>query len=359
MALNEPIAITEPGDVLREELESRAMTQEDLSEIMGRPLKAINALIRGTKRVTAETAIQLEEALDIDAEFWLRMEEQRQLFKARQASVETGVARKRRLYEFAPVREMVKRGWIKGNSDVEQLEQDVLAFFGVQSMDQPLPHAAAYRATNAATTDRHSRIAWICEAKHMADAQTNIAEFNATANLDDLVAEQLKPLFRRAEDTARVPEVLARVGIHFVVLPTLPKTRIDGAMVHSDNKRPIIAMSLRYGTLDGFWFTLLHELAHIHLGHHESFDDFASKEDMEQAAEQDANRVAADWLLPQDDYAEFVSSHTGFFPKAAVERFADKHEVHPAIVVGRLKHEQRIPWSVHRPLQVSVKSFIA
>jgi len=50
---------------------------------MGRPLNAINEIIKGKKIITAETAIQLEEVMpEIPARFWLNLETDFQLTKA-------------------------------------------------------------------------------------------------------------------------------------------------------------------------------------------------------------------------------------------------------------------------------------
>jgi len=52
-----------PGDFIREELETRGWTQADLAKVLGRPLQAINEIINGRKRITAETAKELAAAL--------------------------------------------------------------------------------------------------------------------------------------------------------------------------------------------------------------------------------------------------------------------------------------------------------
>ena len=72
-----------PGGLLGEEIEVRGMTQTALAAAMGRPLKAINEIIRGKKTITAETAIQLEQVLSIPALFWLRQQARYDLYRAR------------------------------------------------------------------------------------------------------------------------------------------------------------------------------------------------------------------------------------------------------------------------------------
>lgn len=65
---------TRPGLVLEEELEARNMTQLELARKMGRPYKTVNEIVRGKKTVTAETALDLEEALGISAVFWMNLQ---------------------------------------------------------------------------------------------------------------------------------------------------------------------------------------------------------------------------------------------------------------------------------------------
>ena len=79
----EPDIAFHPGGLLGEEIEVRGMTQTALAAAMGRPLKAVNEIIRGKKTITAETAIQLEQVLGIPALFWLRQQARYDLYRAR------------------------------------------------------------------------------------------------------------------------------------------------------------------------------------------------------------------------------------------------------------------------------------
>ncbi|MBI3743395.1 MAG: HigA family addiction module antidote protein [Chloroflexi bacterium] len=72
-----------PGEVLAEELEARNMTQTALAQTMARPIQVVNGIVQARRAVTAETALQLERALDVPAEFWMNLEQAYQLAKAR------------------------------------------------------------------------------------------------------------------------------------------------------------------------------------------------------------------------------------------------------------------------------------
>ena len=73
-----------PGEILAEELKARGMTQKELARQMGRPEQAISEIINAKKGITAETAIQLEEALGPSAQFWLGIQLTYDLTLARQ-----------------------------------------------------------------------------------------------------------------------------------------------------------------------------------------------------------------------------------------------------------------------------------
>ncbi len=72
-----------PGEYLAEEIGARGMTQKALAARMGRPVNAINEIVKGKKAITAETALQLEAVMpEIPARFWLNLETDYRLAKA-------------------------------------------------------------------------------------------------------------------------------------------------------------------------------------------------------------------------------------------------------------------------------------
>ncbi len=75
-----------PGDLLREELAARGMSQTDLAWIMGRRVNVVNEIINGKRGISARTAKELEAALGISAEFWLRFQDRCRLRKLKGAA---------------------------------------------------------------------------------------------------------------------------------------------------------------------------------------------------------------------------------------------------------------------------------
>lgn len=60
-----------PGDLLVALLDYREMTQGRLATAIGRPAQMVSEIRHGKKRITAQTAQQLQQALGLPAPIWL------------------------------------------------------------------------------------------------------------------------------------------------------------------------------------------------------------------------------------------------------------------------------------------------
>lgn len=65
---------THPGEVLREELECRGITQTCLANEIGIQTSLLNELVNGKRDFSIEYAMLIEAALGIDADFWMNLQ---------------------------------------------------------------------------------------------------------------------------------------------------------------------------------------------------------------------------------------------------------------------------------------------
>ena len=72
-----------PGEVLREYLPP-GMNVAEAARRLGVTRQALSALLNGRSDMSVEMALRLESALGIEADFWLRMQLQWDLWSARQ-----------------------------------------------------------------------------------------------------------------------------------------------------------------------------------------------------------------------------------------------------------------------------------
>ncbi len=98
---------------------------------------------------------------------------------------------------------------------------------------------------------------------------------------------------------------------------------------------------------DSLWFTFFHECGHIYL--HGKKMMFLEDGEISNQEENEANRFAADKLIPAHDWEYFRSTpHT----EIAIRQFAAKLGIHPGIVVGRLQNENLLDWNRFSHLKV-------
>jgi HTH-type transcriptional regulator/antitoxin HigA len=341
-------------------LEARGWTQRDLAAILDRPEQAISEIITGTKQITPETSVELGQAFGTSLEFWHNLEANYRLELARTQVQGDVIARRSRLYAELPLREMASRGWLKLHESVADLEAEVAGYLGLPVLPEPPRLAARLRGSSARPALTYAQLAWLRRAEVLAHNQTGIAPWRDD-QLEPLACE-LADHMRLAEDAAHVPATLARWGVRFVCLRHLPKTYLDGAAFWLA-EGPVVALTLRYDRIDAFWFTLMHELAHLAEGRSEACLD-QLEDGVEDAApadphEEAANRLASRWLLAPEAFADFAARTSPRFSRASIEAFAAGQGRHPGIVLGRLQREGVVPYRNLRGLLVKVSPVLA
>jgi HTH-type transcriptional regulator / antitoxin HigA len=328
---------------LRRELEKRGWSQKDLAAILGRPAQAITEIVRGSKQITPVTALELAAAFGTSERFWTNLETEYRLCLARsRRSTGSVIERRAKIFERLPVTELVRRGWIKGSRDVGELEQQVFAFFGVSSLQEEPQLTASYRRSTDLGDVVAAQRAWLRRVEILALKQRMKAKFSV-AKLHGAIPS-LRLFAARAEDVAKVPAFLAEHGVLFFIVRHLPKTKVDGAATHVAG-HPVVALTLRFDRIDWFWFTLMHEVAHLALGHRNGHLDFLDERSSEDEDEVAANALASDALLSASQVTAFTHQNPGAISGSAVEAFAHRQSIHPGIVVGRLHHLGLLPYS--------------
>ena len=59
---------THPGEVLKDEIEERGISQRQLADSMGLAYSVVNEILNGRRALTAKTALMFEAALDVPAD---------------------------------------------------------------------------------------------------------------------------------------------------------------------------------------------------------------------------------------------------------------------------------------------------
>ena len=83
-----PTIAIPPGETIRENMVLLGMTQEELAARLGITPKHLSNVINGNAPITYETALKLESIIGPSAQFWMNLETNYQLDKARLEKVE-------------------------------------------------------------------------------------------------------------------------------------------------------------------------------------------------------------------------------------------------------------------------------
>lgn len=353
-----------PGEFLRDELDARGWTQDDFAMILGRNPRDVSDIVNAKRQITPRTALELAEALGTSASFWLNLQSQFDLFRAAVAEERSHIADRARLFEKAPIKKMIGRGWIANTRDPEVLEGQLLKFFDIRSLDetpQVWRHAARKSDSYAEVTP--AQWAWLCRARALA---RNLQAKRFTTTRFKVALQSLKTCLEAREEIRRVPAILADGGVRVVVVESLPGAKIDGACFWLDKHSPVVVISMRYDRIDWWWFTLMHELGHVTngdgLSHGIPLDvdllagvGSDSIPDYEQAA----NVFATGYLIDREELENFIARVRPLYSKKRIRLFAKRIGVHPGIVVGQLQFRDEIPYAHSRDLLGKVRDIVA
>jgi HTH-type transcriptional regulator/antitoxin HigA len=319
------------------------MSQKEFAIRMNLSQKHVSNLINGTVQLTVDVANRLEMVLGVSAQFWNNLES-RYREKLVKVAAENKMAKEIEIVKKLPYQQMAKLGWIHPTRNYEERVIHSRKFFEIVDLsllenNLLIPQIACRRLSENEKAD-YALLAWSVQVKKEARLieTKNFSKMKFQAALAPIRAMTLKS---PSDFQPKLQRLLADCGVALVFLPHLESSFLHGA-TFVDGKKIVVGLTTRGKAADKFWFSLFHELAHI-LNNHLDID-----RDVE-FAEQEADRIASDLLLPPEDLQEFISKKD--FSQESILSFAQTCGVAPGIVVGRLQKEGRIPYSVMNHLK--------
>ncbi|MFH1873227.1 MAG: ImmA/IrrE family metallo-endopeptidase [Pseudomonadota bacterium] len=331
-----PPVVPDPIEAILFRLDQAGLTRKDLIPYIGSAPKVSEVLAR--KRPLSLTMIRrLHQGLGIPADVLIGGAE------AGESVLEAPEID----YTRFPLKEMFDRGCFgnfNGNAArLKDYAEDLMREFlrGLSpNPAEPVLMRAPMHQRGARQMDEAALLAWrLCVLK-----KARAMEIARDYKKGVITARWLRELSRLSsfqEGPKLAREYLARAGIALVIEPHFKATYLDGAAM-LDQGRPIVALTLRHDRLDNFWFVLLHELAHVarHLDEsHPFFADDLDSPDKTDRQEAEADEMAQEALLPKSEWAAFATKAN---PTATTaQALADRLGIDPAIVAGRVRHEQQ------------------
>ena len=336
-----PFAV-HPGETVREALEYSGLSQADLGERTQISEKTISLILSGQQPVTPETALKLERVLGLSYDLLVGMQAQYEADEfrlAEQARLQEEVSH---LPSFSCFPELVKLGYVKSVREPVEKVEELLKFFGLNSLGSvPAVFKAAWKKSNKHTISSESLSAWLHIGK-IESLKRETQDYNSDKLKENIV--KMRALTKEKADVfaPALIELCAEAGVVLVFTPHLKNTRVNGAARWLTPKKALVQISLYNKYADIFWFTLFHELGHI-LKHSKKLSFVDDMGDLEvNEMEDQANKFAQQIIVPPDKEKEFSLLKTQLNTanvKEKVISFAKSIDIEPGIIAGRVGRE--------------------
>jgi addiction module HigA family antidote len=348
-----PGLVSPPGVTLADILEERSIPQAELATRMDVTPKFISELVGGKVSITPTTALSLERALDVPADFWLARDARYQEAKAR-AESEASMFGDISWLDELPLRDMCAFGWLHEQRSKTAQVGEALRFFGVASVSawreqyvKQTVATAAYRMSEKVRALTGAVAAWL-RAGELAAAKISCESFDRQhflACLDD--CRELTLVTDPGDFIPKLVAGFSQCGVAVTFVRAPKGCPISGAVRWLSPQKALVQLSLRYRTNDSLWFTFFHECGHIAL--HGKKMLFLEDGEMASAEEEEANTFAADRLIPAALWAAFKPTAVS---ASTIRAFAVDVGIAPGIVLGRLQKEKRVGWNRLNDLKV-------
>jgi HTH-type transcriptional regulator/antitoxin HigA len=236
----------------------------------------------------------------------------------------------KKLFDELPKQELVRRGWMSSKDDMSSM---VPLLQDIHSHRENALFRKSDTSNVALCAAWKSRVSTIAK---IAVVSQDIGEFKGvdTNYLKDFVKLSID-----VSSIASLPKILVESGIILIYEKALPGMKLDGVVFKLASGHPVIGISFRFPRLDNFWFTLMHELAHVNL-HIKIIDDpiFDDLEyDNQEVIELQATRLAKYSFVEKHLWRNCSAKYD--MSDEEVIDFSRKIGIHPAIVAGMLQKE--------------------
>jgi HTH-type transcriptional regulator/antitoxin HigA len=326
-----PMDPPDPIEAIKFRMEQQGLIKKDLIPYFGSASK-VTEVLNGNRNLSINMIRKLNRGLGISADVLIRESSQKEAIS------------KDIDWEDFPLAEMLSRGYFEGfNGTLRELKEysaeTVSSFISSISDGFNLKPAMLRTSAHLRSNDKEidSYALWAWQVRVLQKAKEEQLKTNyVKGTVDSKWMRKLAELSWSSQGPNLAKEYLNSHGIHLVVEPHLPKTYLDGAVCISAKGNPVIALTIRHNKLDNFWFSLMHELAHIalHVDGTETWflDDLDAKGG--DKIEQEADALAQNALIPSKGWqANKVIDAT------SVRAIANKLSVAPSIIAGRVRYD--------------------
>lgn len=336
-----------PGLYIKRYMEGEKLDAKKLSKALEFDKKELRKIIKCETGYSKEFIEKISKYSGISSSFFYDIEERYEDFLKYQSLLEEKRLIKTIDKQFAKL--VIERNRLSEKDENIAFWRRFLKVFDLKELNKP-DNYAFYREGTTLDDKKDTtflRNVWVTTAVQEA-LKLDVKEFDESKLKKNINYYRTLTNLPLDEAVFLIEESLKECGVSFITLPKLQNANIAGVVRRLDDKHVLVALSGYGQTNDKFWFNLFHELRHVI---QKKKDNLAvNGEEYDKELEKDANKFARDILIKPKKYKEFIEQKD--FTYSAIELFAEENDIHPAIVVGRLQKEGRVPFSYLNSLKV-------
>jgi len=328
-----PSALPSPAEAIRFRMEQSGLKPADLVKYIGSRSR-VSEILSGKRQLTLDMVRALAAGLDIPEKVLVQKPDQ---------SEESRYDR----WDARIVRAMESYGYF-GNKTLKKYSKGELLKEFFASVGGNLQPVALFRSgishRSTPRTDTGALSAWMVRVLEKAKKIKTPVKYKHGV-IDVAFMRNLMKLSTKENGPILACEGLRKIGIKVVMERHLPKTFLDGAAILTEKDNPVIGITLRYDRLDNFWFTLMHEVAHVARHYGQDISVFYDEKLLEKDGVEisDKEREADEWaeesILPE---SKWEISNAAITPSPmATQSLANELGIHVAVIAGvvRFKHQ--------------------
>lgn len=333
--------IIHPGETVKEVLEEREMSQEELAIRTGYSPKHISEVVNGKKDISPSFAKCLEYVFGMPASFWINLQgiydkeileyKEQEEIDEREVNI---VNKLKKLIKYAEELKIMNKN---ENVISEIIElRNICNVKNLTYINNLVTSQVAFRKSQTICADIYVLYVWlrICELNAQKIKLENEYSIEKLKHhIEDIKSCMFLPI---NEAINELNKIFSECGIAFQVVKNFAGAPVQG-FIKKINNKVILSMTIRGSYADVFWFTLFHEIGHLindDIINNQLIDYEISKSNVEDKADEFARNT----LINEKAYNRFLEKEE--INKKSIIEFAKTQNIEPFIVVGRIQKEK-------------------
>ena len=329
---NSELAI-HPGYYLKEYIETVGFTQDDFAKRLGTTPKNLCCLLKGEQSLSPDMAARISRVIGTSIQVWLNLQNHYDelVMKFKQ---EDELKEEKKLFKLIDYNYFINNYNLPEQKENNLKLEDVRKTLKLASLNI-LKDIDFY--TRFKSSKELNEID-IVRANIMAILATNKAleietpRYNKNKFLESI--DKILELTTNSNPIEKIKEILFKCGVNLIIQPHMKGSKIIGATKKLKYKI-VLMISDKANTIDKFFYTLFHEIAHIvNNDFGLTFENDSNKRELY------ANDYANNKLIDLVSYNDFIEEKD--FSYDSIIKFSFKMKRNPAIIIHRLECDNLI-----------------